>query len=176
MIYRLQKAVFVVVALIIALSVASVMTGCASPESYGRYLAAQSAAIKSQKPMLRITAQAGQPITGLSSIEVYGPGMAIQQERPSEWAAVATSGLNMIGVVGGIAAMGQASRQLVDSVGAVAGSGPVTTTTTTDNRTWTTDRHDIANSFNPIDNTAPPTIVKPVVVNPVVVQPVVISP
>lgn len=156
---------------------AGFLTGCASTESYGRYLSAQSAAIKAQKPMLRITAQPGQPITGLSSIEVYGPGMSIQQERPSEWAAVATSGINMIGVVGGIAAMGQASRQLADSVGAVAGNGPVTTTT--DNRTWTTDTHAVTGSYNPIDSTHAPTVVNPVIVTqpaPIVVQPQVVIP
>lgn len=162
------------IAVIGALVIVSMMTGCASTESYGRYLQAQSAAIKAQKPMLRITAAPGQPITGLASIEVYGPGMSIQQERPSEWAAVATSGLNVLGVVGGIVAAGQASQDLVKAVG---GLGISSSVINTDNRT--TDRHDIANAYN---QTATPTVVTqpaPVIVTqpqPLVVQPQVVLP
>jgi len=158
------------IAVIGALVVASMMTGCASTESYGRYLQAQSAAIKAQKPMLRITATPGQAITGLASIEVYGPGMSIQQERPSEWAAVASSGLNVLGVVGGIVAAGQASQDLVNAVGGLGISSSVITNT--DNRT--SDRHDIANAYN---QTATPTIVTqpaPTIVTPP--QPLVVQP
>jgi hypothetical protein len=137
-------------ALIIALS----LTGCASSDGYQRYLQAQSAAIKAQKPMLEIIAQKDQPITGLASIRVYGPGMSIQQERPSEWAQVATSGLQVLGVVGGIVAAGQASANLVESVG---GLGISSSVTNTDNRT--VDNHSITNSYNPADSTHAPTVV-----------------
>lgn len=160
------------IALLSILVISTMMTGCASTESYGRYLQAQSAAIKSQKPMLRITAQPGQPITGLASIEVYGPGMSIQQERPSEWAAVASSGLNVLGVVGGIVAAGQASQDLVNAVG---GLGISSSVINTDNRTY--DTHAITNSNNA---TAKPTVVyqpAPVVITqpqPLVVQPQVV--
>ena len=138
---------------ILAIVVTYLFTGCASTDSYNRYLQAQSAAIKAQKPMLRITAQPGQPITGLTSIEVYGPGMAIQQERPSEWAAVASSGLNVLGVVGGIVAAGQASQDLVNAVGGLGITSSVSNIST-DNRTW--DTHAITDSYN---QTAKPTVV-----------------
>lgn len=158
------------IAIVGALVISTMFTGCASTESYGRYLQAQSAAIKAQKPMLRITAQPGQAIS-FGTLEVYGPGMSIQQERPSEWAAVATSGLNVLGVVGGIVAAGQASQDLVNAVG---GLGITSSVVNTDNRTW--DTHAITDSYNA---TAKPTvvtqpaaqIVNPVIVNPVVVQP-----
>jgi len=158
---------------ILAISVSMLFAGCASTESYNRYLQAQSAAIKSQKPMLKITATPGQAITGLASIEVYGPGMSIQQEKDNEWARVATSGLQVVGVVGGIVAAGNASVNLVDAVGGLGITSSVSTITT-DNRTW--DTHAITDSYN---STATPTvvttpaaqIVNPVIVNPVVVQP-----
>lgn len=156
----------------VALGLLLMLTGCASTENYGRYLQAQSAAIKSQKPMLKITAQPGVPITGLASIEVYGPGTTIQQERPSEWAAVASSGLQVLGVVGGIVAAGNASANLVDAVG---GLGISSSVVNTDNRTW--DTHAITESYN---QTAKPTIITqpaPLVVTqpaPLVVQPQVV--
>lgn len=173
--YEFERTVAMFAIFVIAICAASLLTGCASPEAYRSYLSAQSAAIKAQKPMLRITAQPGQPITGLASIEVYGPGMSIQQERPSEWAAVASSGLNVLGVVGGIVAAGQASQDLVNAVGGLGISSSVITTT--DNRTW--DTHAITDSYN---QTAKPTVVNqpaPVIVtqpDPVIVQPVVVQP
>lgn len=170
-------SVHIVVWSIIAALTVFVLTGCASPEAYRNYLSAQSAAIKAQKPMLRIVAQEGVPITGLASIEVYGPGMSIQQERPSEWAAVATSGLQVLGVVGGIVAAGNASESLVQAVG---GLGISSNVVNTDNRTF--DTHAISDSYNA---TATPTVVTapaPVVVTqpaPVIVQqpqPIVVMP
>jgi type IV pilus biogenesis protein CpaD/CtpE len=169
--YEFHKTVFVVVLLVLALVLTSLLTGCASPDAYRHYLSAQSAAIKAQKPMLEIVAQDGQAITGLKSIRVYGNSMSIQQERPSEWAQVATSGLQVLGVVGGIVAAGQASQDLVSAVGGLGVSSSIVTTTT-DNRT--SDRHDIANSYNA---TAAPTVVTqpaPLVVTqpaPIVVTP-----
>ncbi len=145
--------------LILALS----LTGCASSDGYQRYLSAQSAAIKAQKPMLEIIAQKDQPITGLASIRVYGPGMSIQQERPNEWAAVVSSGINVLGVVGGIAAAGQASRQLADSVGTASGQGyqyvqaPGGIVTTTTTSTVNTD-NSVTGSYNPIARTDNSTV------------------
>lgn len=163
--------------LILALS----LVGCASPESYRNYLAAQSAAIKAQKPMLEIIAQDNQPITGLAAIRVYGPGMSIQQEKDNEWVRAVTAGIQVVGVVGGIVAAGDASENLVKAVG---GLGISPNVINTDNRTYdnrTNDNHAISNSYNA---TAEPTIVnqeKAVivpaqVVNPVIVNPVVIGP
>jgi len=160
-------------ALILALS----LTGCASSDGYQRYLSAQSAAIKAQKPMLEIIAEKGQAITGLASIRVYGPGMSIQQERPNEWAAVVSSGINVLGVVGGIVAAGNASENLVQAVG---GLGISSSVVNTDNRT--VDTHAITDSYN---QTATPTVVTspaPVIVEqpaPVVIQqpaPVIVQP
>lgn len=166
------------------LFITTLMSGCASTESYSRYLAAQSqatsAAMKSQKPILKITAQQGQAITGLASIEVYGQASMpiIQQERPSEWAAVAQSGLQVLGVVGGVVAAGRAAEALSDSVGAasnhgyqyVQSPGAVTTTSTFSAAdSHAVDSHNTSNSNNPIDNTSVPTVVyqpQPVVVSP----------
>lgn len=155
--------------IILALVVALALTGCAS-DGYQQYLSAQSAAIQSQKPMLEIVAQPGQPITGLASIRVYGPGMSIQQERPNEWAAVVASGLQVAGVVGGIVAAGQASANLVDSVGGLGISSSVL------NDYRTVDTHAITDSYN---STAIPTVVNPIVVTQpqaLVVQPQVVMP
>lgn len=96
--------------------------GCASTD-YGAYLKAQSEAqanaLAAQKPLVRITAQPGQPITGLASIEVYTPAQApvIQQSRPSEWAGVANTALSVAGTVWGIRAAGDAASSLADAVG-----------------------------------------------------------
>lgn len=160
--------------LVFAVLLASGLTGCATGDGYQRYLSAQSAAIKSQKPMLRIVAQPGQAITGLASIEVYGPGVAIQQERENEWARVVSSGINVLGVVGGIVAAGQASQDLVTAVGGLGISSMTTDNSVIDNRTvdsHAADSHAITNSYNPINNTATPTVVNPVVVQPQVVTP-----
>jgi hypothetical protein len=57
-------------------AVAMMVAGCASSYSknYRAYLAAEGAKpAPEKKPLLKITAQEGQPITGLASIEVYAP-------------------------------------------------------------------------------------------------------
>ena len=123
------------------------LTGCAT-EDYGRYVAAQSdanrAAIDAQKPLIRITAQPGQAITGLASLEVYTPTAApvIQQSRPNEWIGVIGQALGILGTVGSLKVSGDAAVGLVDSVGkwtttgysSVQAPAPniYTTTTTTD--------------------------------------------
>ena len=95
------------------------LNGCASSD-YGEYVKAQSdanrLAVESQKPMVRITAQPGQPITGLASLEAYAPTAApvIQQSRPNEWAGVLGHGIgvagSVLGICGGLLAGGRAFR------------------------------------------------------------------
>lgn len=104
------------------------LTGCASGD-YGEYVKAQSdanrLAVESQKPMVRITAQPGQPITGLASLEVYAPTSApvIQQSRPNEWAGVLGQGIGVAGSVLGIKFAGEAATSLADSVGKSSNTG-----------------------------------------------------
>lgn len=146
--YRVAWAVIVVV---VAIMISSLMLGCSTPGAYQSYLQAHAAAVKNQRPTLEIIAQEGQAITGLKSIRVYGPGIAPQQEKDNEWAKVVSSGINVVGVVGGIVAAGRASEDLVNAVG---GLGITSSVVNTDNRT--SDRHDIANAYN---STATPTVV-----------------
>ncbi len=162
------RAVVTLILLIIALSL---VTGCSTPGAYQSYLQAHAAAVKNQRPTLEIIAQEGQAITGLKSIRVYGPGVAPQQEKDNEWARVVSSGINVVGVVGGIVAAGRASEDLVNAVGGLGLTSTVTNTTT-DNRT--VDTHAITDSYN---QTATPTVVNPVVVTqpaPTVVHPQVV--
>lgn len=162
------------------LLLATLVAGCANTEGYRAYLSAQAqasaAALKAQKPLVRITAQPGQPITGLASIEVFGPANlpSIQQERPNEWAAVAQSGIQVLGLVGGVVAAGRAAENLAGSVGKSANHGYDYTQGPVDN-SWRID-----NTHTPTVVAAPDPVVvtqpAPVVVQPVVVQPVVVQP
>ena len=152
------------------------LTGCASG-NYGEYVKAQSdanrLAVESQKPMVRLTAQPGQPITGLASLEVYAPTAApvIQQSRPNEWAGVLGQGISVVGSVLGIKYAGEAATSLADSVGRSSNAGyqyiqapaanvsTVTTTTTTNTSNLTntdsgnTTTSTIADSYNPVTST-----------------------
>ena len=138
------------------------LTGCASDKDYTAYLTAQQAAntqaAADQKPLVRITAQPGQNITGLQSLEVYTPTAApvIQQARPNEWVGVVQTAVGVIGTVGHIRAAGQAAVGIADSVGRAGTAGyahvqapaaniatTTTTTTTTDSSTTT------SGSYNP---------------------------
>lgn len=178
---------------IIAALVALSLFGCASDKEYAAYLTAQSEANRQaaadQKPLVRITAQPGQAITGLQSLEVFTPTSApiIQQARPSEWAGVAQTALGVTGTVLGIHAGGIAAGRIADSVGRAGATGyqyiqaPGATTTTTS----TIGDNSGANSSNSgkiagatlTDATSTPTVVNatpPVIVTqpaPVVVQP-----
>ena len=147
------------------------LNGCASSD-YGEYVKAQSdanrLAVESQKPMVRITAQPGQPITGLASLEVYAPTAApvIQQSRPNEWAGVLGHGIGVAGSVLGIKYAGEAATSLADSVGRSSNAGyqyiqapaanvsTVTTTTDSSNRAVTTDssNHAVTTSTTVGDN------------------------
>lgn len=158
------------------------LAGCATDKNYQAYLTAQDGANRQaqteQKPLVRLTAQPGQAITGLQSLEVYTPAAAsvIQQARPNEWAGVVGQALNVVGTVAGIRAAGQAAVGLADSVGRSSTTGyqyvqaaPTITTTT--------DRHDVMNPapvvVTPVTPVVP-TVITPVITTPpVVVQPVV---
>lgn len=125
------------------------LTGCASSNEYKQYLAAQSDAhrlsIEAQKPLVRLTAHAGQQITGLASLEVYMPATApaVQQARPSEWASIIGQGLSIAGTVGGLYLGGRASADLARAVGASSTAGyqwlqaPAATVTTLNTTTTT---------------------------------------
>ena len=141
---------------IIVLLVAVSIAGCAGGD-YGQYVKAQSEAnrlaVETQKPLVRITAQPGQAITGLAGLEVYMPTSApmIQQARPNEWAGVLGHGIGVAGSVLGIKYAGEAATSLADSVGRSSNAGyqyiqapaanvsTVTTTTDSSNRAVTTD-------------------------------------
>ena len=156
------------------------LAGCASGD-YERYVSAQSEAnrqaMEGQRPLLRLTAQPGQPITGLASVEVYAPTQApvIQQSRPNEWAAVVGQGIGVIGTVAGIKAAGDAAIGLADSVGKSSMAGypyiqtpqANVTTTTTNTSTATTSTSSTATdsgntqtttgSYNPATSTTTTT-------------------
>ena len=134
---------------IIAVFAMLTLAGCASSGDYKQYVAAQSEANKlavdTQKPLVRLTAQPGQAITGLASLEVYTPTAApvIQQARPNEWVGVLGQGLSILGTVASLKVSGDAAIGLADSVGKWSTAGyssvqapaanisTVTTTTTT---------------------------------------------
>lgn len=113
---------------IIVLLVAVSIAGCAGGD-YGQYVKAQSEAnrlaVETQKPLVRITAQPGQAITGLAGLEVYMPTSApmIQQARPNEWAGVLGHGIGVAGSVLGIKYAGEAATSLADSVGRSSNAG-----------------------------------------------------
>jgi hypothetical protein len=130
----------------IAAILAITLTGCSTTGDYSTYVAAQAEANRQafaeQKPLVRLTAQPGQAITGLAGLEVYMPGTAptIQQARPNEWAGVVGQGLSVVGAVLGIKYAGEAAIGLANSVGNAGTAGyahvqapaaNVTTTTTT---------------------------------------------
>ncbi len=169
------------------------LAGCATttdPAYLQAQLDAQKLAAAEQKPLVRLTAHAGQQISGLASFEVYMPTQAptIQQSRPNEWAGVVSQGLGVIGTLGGIYYAGKAAVGLADSVGSsnatIAGRiqapGAVTTTnigqgayspataTTTSTATPT-----VVNQPAPLVITQPQPLVitqpQPLIVNPVIV-------
>lgn len=128
---------------LLALLAALALTACASDKDYQTYIAAQQQANQQaaadQKPLVRLTAQPGQNITGLASLEVFTPQAApvIQQARPNEWVGVINTGLAVTGTVLGIHAGGIAAGRLADSVGRAGTAGyahvqaPGSTTTNT---------------------------------------------
>ena len=149
-------------------------TGCASDAAYLSYLEAQrnaqSTAYANQKPLVRITAQEGQAITGLAGIEINLPTEAprVEQQRPSEWAGVMSQALGVAGVVGGIYASGKAAKDLAGAVGMantsiasqIQAPGAVTTTTSTtsstvaetDSRNTATTTTTATGSYNPTED------------------------
>lgn len=152
------------------------VSGCATSGDYQQYIQAQAdanrLAIESQKPLVRLTAQPGQVITGLASVEVYAPAPipVIHQARPNEWAGVVGQGLSIIGTVAGIKAAGDAAVNLAESVGKSSTTGyqyimapqanVITTTTTTSTATNTavrdsgnTSTQTTTGSYNPSNRT-----------------------
>lgn len=115
--------------LAITLLITIFLAGCTASGDYKQYLQAQGdanrVATESQKPLVRLTAQPGQAITGLSSLEVFMPTVmpVVQQARPSEWAGVLGQGISVLGSVAGIHAAGQAAVGLADSVGRAGTTG-----------------------------------------------------
>jgi hypothetical protein len=161
------------------------LAACATSSEYTAYLQAQQEAnrqaAETQKPLVRLTAQPGQQITGLQSLEVYTPTAApvIQQQRPNEWAAVVQSGLGVVGTLGGVALGGKAAigmaREIKEAGTAgysfVQAPGTVTTTTTTID---TTHAPTVVTAPDPVIVTQP----APVIVttpDPVVVRPEVVT-
>ena len=166
------------------------LTACASTD-YNNYLKAQqeanAQAAQNRKPLIEITAQPGQAITGLAGLKVYMPESApiIQQQRENEWARVVGQGLSVLGTVGGIYYGGKAAAGLASEVrqagtagyAHIQAPGAVTTTTNTNtlsgtgvlgSGTYSTDQHNISGSYNPIssnpldlrfDSTHAPTVV-----------------
>ncbi len=137
------------------------LVGCASTD-YNAYLAAQSEAnrqaLEAQKPLIRITAQPGQQITGLASVEVYAPQQApvIQQAKPNEWASVVGQALGVFGTVGGIVAAGNAAVNLSKSVGNAASVGYQHIQTPQANVTTSTNSS-VNSSYNPISTSTSTT-------------------
>lgn len=156
------------------------LAACASSPEYESYLKAQHEAnrhaAENQKPLVRLTAQPGQQITGLQSLEVYTPAAApvIQQQRPNEWAAVVGQGLGVISSIGGLAVGGKAAIGLAREVRQAGTAGypfvqaPGTVTTTTID---TTHAPTVVTAPDPVIVTQPPVQV----VNPVVVRPEVVT-
>jgi hypothetical protein len=105
------------------IAAALLLTGCASDASYIAYLeaqrAAQTTAYQNARPLVKIVAHEGQQITGLAGIEINLPvdTPRVEQQRPSEWAGVASQALGVVGVVGGIYASGKAAKDLAVAVG-----------------------------------------------------------
>lgn len=105
------------------------LAGCSTSGDYRDYLTAQHAAneiaAKEQKPLFRLTAQDGQPITGLASIEVYMPTapVQIQQSRPNEFVALGQSALGVVSTGLGLKLGGDAAIGLAGAVGKAANHG-----------------------------------------------------
>ena len=178
------------------------LAGCASTQDYELYLQAQAVsnkqALDNQKPLVRLVAQPGMQITGLQSLEVFTPQSlpVIQQQRPSEWAAVVSKALDVTGTIGGIYFGGKAVVGIATQVkeagiagyNSVQAPGPVNTstitTTTNTNNTMTSSTGVLGSGTYNIDSTHTPTVVTqpaPVIVNqpsPIVVNqpaPIVIT-
>ncbi len=91
--------------LILILATTLALAGCGS--SYDKYVETQreliTEALEHQKPLVKITAQEGQTITGLASVEVFAPQALprIEQERPSQLiGAVERVAMGALGVAG----------------------------------------------------------------------------
>jgi hypothetical protein len=174
------------------------LTACASTD-YNNYLKAQqeanAQAAQNRKPLIEITAQPGQAITGLAGLKVYMPESApvIQQQRENEWARVVGQGLSVLGTVGGIYYGGKAAAGLASEVrqagtagyahiqapGAISTVTTTTTNTTTNTNTMTGSEGVLGSGTYSLDSTHTPTVVlqpDPIIVRPTIVEPTVITP
>jgi hypothetical protein len=125
--------------LVLALGIAPIMTGCSStPDkvdpNYAMFVTAQKdiALNKPQTPLFRIKAQPGQQIKmdGVDELVVFAPesnqqkSVVQQYVAPrSEAAEVAKAALNVIGSVGGVIAVGNATTNLAKAVGSASNHG-----------------------------------------------------
>lgn len=146
---------------------AALAAGCSTTGDYKAYLQAQAEAnrqaAEGQKPLVELTAQPGQPITGLSSLKVYPPTAApvIQQSRPNEWAGVVGQGLGVLGTLGGIHYGGKAAVGLASEIRQAGTAGyahiqaPGTVTTNTLSGTGTLG----SGAYSHTDSTHAPTVV-----------------
>ncbi len=109
----------------------ALLAGCAGGGDYTRYLEAQEriSAQQQARPLLVMEAHEGQQITGLKRLEVNAPpgvgqGAASLAPPPrSEWAAVLSQGLGVVGTVGGVLAGGRAAEGLARAVGSASTAG-----------------------------------------------------
>lgn len=180
--HHVTNAVDLVLLTISAIALLLLMSGCATSD-YGNYLKAQAEANKQamtgQKPLLELTAQPGQPITGLASLRVYAPSQmpVIQQARPNEWAAVVERALGVAGTVGAIHVGGQALTNLAGEVRAAGTAGyayvqaPVTTTTMSGTGVLGSGTYGIDQTHTPTIVTQPAPVVVQVPASPVVQVP-----
>ncbi|MCK0507902.1 hypothetical protein [Aromatoleum anaerobium] len=157
---------------------ALLLAGCSTSGEYRDYLTAQHEANKlaaNQPPLFRLTAQDGQAITGLKSVEVFMPQAPaqIQQARPNEWAGVLNNAISTAGGVGQVIATGRAAVGIADSVGKAATLGyshiqaPGAVTTIGDNSGANSGNSGRIAGGDQIDSTSAPTVVlqpEPVVV------------
>ncbi|MDR3351733.1 MAG: hypothetical protein LBO00_01690 [Zoogloeaceae bacterium] len=170
----------------------ALLAGCAGNRDYANYVAAQQAALQTvqaaRKPLVRLEAEPGAAITGLRSLEVYMPEQTpiVQQARPSEWAGVIGTGLQVLGVVAGIKYNGEAAANLATAVGSAANAGYKYIQAPQANQTvgqgtlgsgiYVTENGGVLGSGTKTDTTHTPTVVEqaaPVVVEqapPVIVQ------
>ena len=167
------------------------LAGCAGGGDYTRYLEAQEriAAQQQARPLIVLEAHEGQQITGLKRLEVNAPpgvGQGVASLAPpprSEWAAVLTQGLGVLGTVGGVLAGGRAAEGLARAVGSASTAGyshiqaPAANVSTTTTQTLSgtgalggnyTHTPTVTTSTTNTTTTDAVTVTPPVVITPVV--------
>lgn len=94
----------------------------AESEYMGKLIELQKAAME-PKPLVTIKQANGEPITVYQQVGQIDLSKMprLEQKRPSEWAAPINNLISTAGIVGGIYAAGQATKDLAQAVGANAG-------------------------------------------------------